>query len=479
MKIASSQLQRRAKVSSGSSKSQGFALIVTITMLILLSLIAVGLLSLSSVTLRASKAGSAQSIARSNARMAAMMAMAQLQELSGADTRVTASAKLVDASNPEVSGVWKSWEGNDRDSEGRPIAPNYESKRQAGDRYNFEASRGGRFLGWLNSAQVGTEPSANQVNGVFTSSGQGGVKMVSNGTIANGQEVYIQPSQIFASDGVQSGGMAWWTSGEQTKAYLNFDDPQQATTPAEWQRKQRANLLPDPEVFGLQQIEARSSENAILPSRKSLEVLDANVDLSNNYFDFTTQGRGLMTNVATGGWRKDLSLLSETYAGYRRGSLPLYTPQPGQDLSFNKITESSRPDNGLMYHWLDDITITGGSNTWQRFPPIASWSSLIEYMKEYQDVRGSESAGLSSGLQSGRIGAPQGADFYLFHDAPRRHPQIARIQWVLSLGAVTTGRVIEPGLVLTPIITVWNPYNTALNVGQMTVNFDEVFPLQS
>ena len=462
---------------------QGFSLIVTITMMILLSLIAVGILSLSSITLRASSAGSAQAEARSNARMAAMMAVAQLQELSGADTRITASSKVIDSSNPENSGVWKSWEGNDRDSEGIPIAPDYDLKLQAGDPTEFEASQGGRFLGWLNSAQIGNQPNANQVTGVSTTGTDGQIKMISTGTVGtSGEEVYIQPTEISSTDGTSAGSIAWWTTGDQTKAYLNFDEEENAQSPAEWQRRLRANRLPDPDVFGLGELESRSAENSILPSRKTLETLGTDVDLTNNYFDFATQNRGLLTNVATGGWRKDLSLLSENYDRFStRGGLPLFAPRPGDELSFNRITESSRPDNALMYHWMDDVSITGGNNTWQRFPPIASWSSLVDYMKQYEDVRETQN-GLSIGVQAGSIGAPQGPGFYLFHDAPRRHPQVARIQWVLSLGSQITGSgrlaQLSPGLVLTPIITLWNPYNTSLDVNQVVMNFDEVFPLR-
>ena len=101
------------RLSRGSRDRAGFSLIVTVTIMILLSLIAVGLLSLSSTVLRASSATTAQTEARNNARLAAQMAIAQLQAMSGLDTRVTASAKLVDSSNIDVSGVWRSWEGTD------------------------------------------------------------------------------------------------------------------------------------------------------------------------------------------------------------------------------------------------------------------------------------------------------------------------------------------------------------------------------
>lgn len=60
------------------SRNRGFPLIVTISLLVLLTLIGVGLLSLSSVSLRSSSQGDAAQIARANARLALMMAIGQL-----------------------------------------------------------------------------------------------------------------------------------------------------------------------------------------------------------------------------------------------------------------------------------------------------------------------------------------------------------------------------------------------------------------
>ena len=68
---------------------RGFALIVTLSLMILLTIIAVGLLTLSSISLRASGQGDSMQTARANARMALMMAISQLQETTGPDQRIT------------------------------------------------------------------------------------------------------------------------------------------------------------------------------------------------------------------------------------------------------------------------------------------------------------------------------------------------------------------------------------------------------
>ena len=100
------------------SFQRGFALIATLSMMILLTLIAVGLLSLSTVTIRSGKAEADLAIARANARLAMMQALSELQRLAGPDQRVTATASLLEtpdssgnitspAINPHWTGVWR------------------------------------------------------------------------------------------------------------------------------------------------------------------------------------------------------------------------------------------------------------------------------------------------------------------------------------------------------------------------------------
>lgn len=80
-------------------KSDGFALVITLSLMILLTLLAVGLLTLSTIALRSSSQGSAVAIARGNARLAMIIALGQLQEQAGQDQRTTAPADIAGDTN--------------------------------------------------------------------------------------------------------------------------------------------------------------------------------------------------------------------------------------------------------------------------------------------------------------------------------------------------------------------------------------------
>ena len=75
----------------------GFALVATVSMMVLLTLVAIAMLSLSTIEQRSSGGGAneADRMARANARMALMIALGELQEAAGPDQRVTATAGIL------------------------------------------------------------------------------------------------------------------------------------------------------------------------------------------------------------------------------------------------------------------------------------------------------------------------------------------------------------------------------------------------
>ena len=80
----------------------------TVSMMVLLTLVAIAMLSLSTIEQRSSGGGAneADRMARANARMALMMALGELQKAAGPDQRVTATATILgNSANPYASGT--------------------------------------------------------------------------------------------------------------------------------------------------------------------------------------------------------------------------------------------------------------------------------------------------------------------------------------------------------------------------------------
>ena len=137
-------------------RSNGFALVVTLSLMILLTVIAVGLLSLSAISLRSSSQSMAQSEARSNAKLALMLAIGELQKTMGPDQRISASGAITDTDsskvkNPHWTGVWDSWKsgseasGSDETSEHSTIA----GASNKGMAPSYQAQRKDHFRSWL------------------------------------------------------------------------------------------------------------------------------------------------------------------------------------------------------------------------------------------------------------------------------------------------------------------------------------------
>src|SRR6187431_811396 len=84
----------------------GFALVISLVLMVMLVLLAVGLLSLSSISLRSGSLESARMTARSNARCALMLAIAQLQKQMGPDQRISAPATLGAEAPPADHEMW-------------------------------------------------------------------------------------------------------------------------------------------------------------------------------------------------------------------------------------------------------------------------------------------------------------------------------------------------------------------------------------
>ena len=296
---------------SVSRQNRGFALIVTLSLMILLTVIAVGLLTLSSTSLRSSSATLDSSRAKANARMALMLAIGELQKHAGSDTRVTARADILDESNGPILGVWKSWEGTDHEIEGdfagRPISPGRDYRRVKKE----------RFVAWLTSEPEQTR----EENLPNTGTGNGKVQLVGEGSLGKTAsskklEVNLNPSKVKIKNA--GGAFAWWIGGENQKARLSKPyEPKSTNDKAGWAAIAKSHAVANPKIFKLGSLlEPNNFDNADkMVSLKQTEIIADSRD-TKYFFDLSTVSTGLLTNTATGGWRKDLSLFTENYDNF-------------------------------------------------------------------------------------------------------------------------------------------------------------------
>src|SRR5687768_12598003 len=78
-------------------RAGGFALVVVLLLMVILTVVAVGLLGISSISLRSTDQLRVRSEARANARIALMLALGQLQLEMGPDRRISTPAGILDA----------------------------------------------------------------------------------------------------------------------------------------------------------------------------------------------------------------------------------------------------------------------------------------------------------------------------------------------------------------------------------------------
>lgn len=499
---------------------KGFALVVTISLLVLLSVIALGFLSLSAVTLRSGSHDQAQMEARANARLALQIAIGELQKQTGSDTRVTAPADIVETGAPRITGVWRSWEGLNHEktgsAAGRPKTPNYGIKTEP---YDPNAEETGRFLTWLvSSAKIGenidnpsvlawTNTDANSVPP------EDYVALLAKGTLGEnkyGQELYLKPQKVKDN----TGAIAWWVSPENQKARLAQPYSPRTADVAGLAEMGQTHTITNPGAFGLASLAEdpeshkpdanapKAARKAITRETMALLAEENPAEPEKKFHDLTTYSNGLLTNTATGGWRKDLSILTEKwdaiYAAYPGGKLPLFRYAPTAGTSTSLVPKpvkpaanvpntnmaavtNATPNMSNLYPWSNySIIIPPPPNVVSRpFPntyhaAAASWESLKSFVTAYKGFSYSSGVVTKPNSFGWDSIANQRSDLpvlkiYNFKHTQRLYPHIARFQFVVYVSAVMTLNDPDPSrrryqLVykLVPFFTLWNPYNVAL-----------------
>lgn len=395
---------------------KGFALIVTLSLMILLTVIAVGLLSLSSISLRTSSQGEAMQAARANAKVALMLAIGDLQKQLGPDTRVTATADQTAGTDPSVStapqtqrqwtGAFKSW----------PTA------LPAAARPTPE------FVQWFVS---GTPEMLTEKSFAETALSGESVEIVTTKSVGETADTVRVPliSQT-VSNGTKN-HFAWWVSDLGTKGLIA---PSQELPKAVAETRAEQQSVP---ASNLQIVNSGASKPfaslsltdprlANLPSVQTASLMADDPKIARGLFhDLTTQSRGLLTNVRTGGFRKDLSMeMERATSNDPNKSLYKVGDEPG--INFQEL---------WTYYNLHKKLKTTGSATFTTGGKMSSGTPYLEVAASADDCENDD-------------------EFYF------KQPVIISYQLVLSLLTI----VDKLYLVADPIVTFWNPLDVPVVV---------------
>lgn len=352
-------------------QQRGFALIVTLSLMILLTIIAVGLLTLSSISLRSSAQGSAMATAQANARLALMLALGDLQKNAGPDQRVTARADILDtdpsrkSKNPRLTGVWKSWE---LPAGTLPSTAEYD-----------QAARDNKFLGWMTSSldnKASLIGFAKDTTMVTTGNPAPAVTLWDKGSLgktALASDIVIA-SKIPTSP--SRGALAWAVMDEGVKVRINTPYVDQATSKgmqsAQLGSGERPNTASitglqglDRPIFehgkpGFGTIEKGITRQSLELAATSLADQSAADALKPLTHDVTSSSVGIFTNTASGGLKEDLSLITSNPA--------LPTPYKGANVA-------GRFQGKGIYNSLLGVSA----------PSDPTWESLWQFARLYKD----------------------------------------------------------------------------------------------
>ncbi len=290
-------------------EKRGFALVVSLGLMSFVLLLLLAFTTLTQVEVANATRSKDLLSARMNALLALNIALGELQEAAGVDTRVTASADITASFESVV---------NDRINFASLAHPHYtlvwdvsgSEGAAPGDAPGHDFARkpavlvSGNELLSHTLTQPGPYPSG-YVEPATALSPAASVELKSNGSSVRAPWVNLDAGNLGAS-----GRYAWWIGDEGVKARMNTPGPvNRVDVPeAQWLT---AHYFPvqgvDPALASLNTEDLRTVFNMnALPFADPSDALQPN-DGNAFYHDFSFFSKSLLTNVRDGGLKKDLS----------------------------------------------------------------------------------------------------------------------------------------------------------------------------
>jgi len=417
----------------------GFALIVTMTMMGMVVVLALGLLALAAGAGRSVTSSRNLAQAQANARLAARVAIGQLQKAAGPDQRVSAPANLVAASaSPAFTGVWESQDQK----------PNRPHDAQPRKRHQTTPEADGEFVRWL----VSSPDESVVLNPSQPPTLSGRATLVGSHADASGGAT---PAPGVTVDPVVAGKtseIAWAVLDEGVKARFDLPPP---TEPQD--RLARLANLRAPVRNGVEFMEAGleglklDAANAAKLVTLEAGSIPAERSLAPYFHDLTPWSASLPVNVVEGGIKADLT------RAFEAAQLP-------KELAGRRI-------------------YSGTSKPTVESDPL--FSNLAAYYKLYDQTKGAtQPVGIT--LPANYQPVANNAPNLESPDGNLIAPVVSRVQVVFSLVSHeahthwwttipnATGdpqRKYMVYLIYTPVVTVYNPYNAPLKFSNMKVTF--------
>lgn len=376
-------------------RPKGFALVISLSLMVLLTVLAVGLMGLSAISLRASGRGEAMAEARANARLALMMAIGELQQLTGPDQRVTATADLAGTATGDSAAAGANPLNNTTvNSTQKGLSAVQPGTRHwtgvwhqtAAASQIYTRTPSPLLLGWLVSGNENASPTNRLTPASPVAAVDGSGKALDpekavvlageNSVGANAADRYVSaPLVELAGNGsTPSGRHAWWIGDEGVKAKFNqlpADNADQEMTyetmgdrRAGWEVVDGFAAYPDPSSASAAMI----SNVVTLPEA---ELLDnsfgqpgaAGSALERSFHAATTDSAGLLVDNINGGLRVDLTpYLQNGFPDSAESSLP-NSPAVSSPLIPRTVARNMRGPNWSRLKDFADLgaKLNGGS----------------------------------------------------------------------------------------------------------------------
>lgn len=115
------------------------------------------------------------------------------------------------------------------------------------------------------------------------------------------------------------------------------------------------HAAPDPKPFGLDTLlvdAAPAAKTVTLGTADLLAGEDAAITPGESFHDLSISSVGLLTNTATGGWCKDLSLITENWDKQPKSRLPFFRLTPAVNAVATIATlDNYYPAGAMLYPW--------------------------------------------------------------------------------------------------------------------------------